>query len=230
MTEQDLRGALDARDCLLRIAEDADLDQTAKLFAFCLLAYLASPERREKRRTGKGRSWTEAVGEMMFADREPPVSSAFAGETYSADATWRVQRVIANDIPRYRVNHGRVRCPVLKTRGKNIGKPCGKNATHYWVDRDPNTGEGTPEGYCSAHITTAARLRHSDRIKQWAANGKPSPPANAGGVLARHFSADWAKLYAWADPSVEPLPDGKPPTPPRPKLVLIRGGDESSAG
>jgi hypothetical protein len=226
---QDVKGALHARDALLRIAADSDLNETAKLFAFCLLAYLASPERAEKRRSGKGRSWVEAVGEMMFADVRK-VNVAYVGETWTADAVWRVQRVIANDIPRYKVNHQLISCPVPKTRGKNVGKPCGKNATYYWVDRDPETGEATPEGYCSAHVTTAARLRHSDRFEQWEANGKPSPPANAGGILARHFSADWAKLYAWADPRTEPLPNGKPPTPPRPKLTLIRGGGESSAG
>ncbi|SBS73903.1 hypothetical protein MHPYR_180114 [uncultured Mycobacterium sp.] len=218
--KQDLPGALHLRDIVQGIASDPDLDQTAKLFAFCLAAYLTSPERREVKRTGKGQNWAQAVGEMMAGARGEVV----LGQDMNV---WRVRRVIANDIPRYQISFRRVTCAVLKTRGPNAGKPCGKNATHSWVERNPETGEGAHVGFCTAHVTRADQLRRRDVYQQWEANGKPCPPANTGGVLARYFRANWAKLYAWADPSIEPLPGGKPPTPPRPTFTLIQGGAAS---
>lgn len=228
MTSQDLPGALRIRNLLLRIAADDDLDQTAKLFAFCLAAYLASPERAEKKRTGKGKAWSQAIGEMMVGT--PKVRTMnIMGEVRQYDsAVETVRRVIANDIPRYEVPCPRnVTCPVPKTRGPNTGKPCGKNATTRWVQRDPETGEGEYLGYCTAHMTRAAQLCHQEAWRKWEENGKPSPPANRGGILSRYFNTDWAKLYAWADPHREPLPNGKPPTPPRPTFTLIQGGAAS---
>lgn len=207
-------GALRIRDLILRVAADPDLDQTAKLFAFCLAAWQASPERIEKKRTGKGRSWAQAIGEMM------------TGCSYER-AVSTVRRVIADDIPRYEVRYERLCCPVLKTRGVNAGKPCGKNAISSWVERDPQTGAGIHVGFCSAHITAADKLRRQQLFQEWETNGRPVPPANKGGILARYFNADWVKLYAWADPTREPLPEGKPPTPPRPKFTLIHGGAAS---
>lgn len=204
----DLRLALLVRDRMIKIANDPDLNQQAKLFAFCLLAFIVgNPEsgtRSEKR------SWAN-IGDMMRP------------HTSTDEAIRTVRYVIADDIPRYEVPYHRRGCMVPKTRGPNTGQPCGKGATS-WVDTDPLTGEMTHICLCKNHITNADRERHRQRFKEWEANGKPSPPANRGGVLARHFKANWAKLYEWANPNREPLPDGKPPTPPKPKLTLIQGG------
>ncbi|MFV8142276.1 hypothetical protein ACNQR7_32435 [Mycolicibacterium senegalense] len=218
MNGQDLPGALHARNTLLSIASDPDLTQSAKLFAFCLLAYLTGPEYRTKKRTGKARHWAEVVGEMMDA-------TAVGHTVLGVDmAQWQVIDVISKDIPRYEVPFERVRCGAPKVRGPNAGQPCGRNANGgQWIDRDPMSGEGTRIGYCRDHYTNAVRIWQQERYDSWVAHGRPSPPANKGGILARHFDANWPKLYAWADPTQEPLPQGKPANPPRPKLKLIRG-------
>ncbi|MCV7026614.1 hypothetical protein H7I77_25225 [Mycolicibacterium novocastrense] len=216
----DLPGAIAARDRMLAISADPDLSREAKLFALCLLAYLVDPQRNNGDRQ---RSWTQAVGEMM----DPPDSNV--RRVYRPSQV--VRAVIADDIPRYEIPYSRGRCPVPKTRGKNAGKPCGRYPAHHWIDRDPQTGEATEVGYCRDHYNPQAEQRAQDRVQQWKANGEPVPAANKGGVLARHFNTDWAKLYAWADPGRQPLPDGKAPTPPRPRLTLIRGqADVNHAG
>lgn len=220
MAHRDLPGALRARDALLRIAADDDLDQTAKLFAFCLLAYKSSPQPRDKKRS----SWAQAVGEMMTGESRTHTVNMFGEQRIYGSAIETVRRVIRNDIPRYEVPYTRIVCPIPKTRGPNAGKPCGKNTTHSWVERNPETGEGTRIGYCSGHHTRAHTIRWQQAHQQWEANGHPTPPANKGGILARHFNSNWAKLYNWADPTREPLPNGKPPTPPRPTFTLIQGG------
>lgn len=218
MTTKDLPGALLARDRMLAIAADPDLTGDTELFAFCLLAYLI--ERRQTRR--KSTNWAEKVGEMMMNPRR--VKIQFGSDSVVTDGAWKCRRIIADDIPRYQTppRDGRG-CIALKSRGPNVGKPCGKGGT-LWLDRDPETGQGQYLSYCDRHMPVGAKQSHRERYQQWVENGKPSPPANTGGVLARHFRADWAKLYAWADPHTTPLPDGKPATPLRPRLSIIDGG------
>jgi hypothetical protein len=214
---QDLPGALAARDRMLAICADTDLTREAKLFALCLLAYLVDPARADAK---KRRSWTQAVGEMM----DPPGS--IARRVYRPAEL--VRKIVADDVPRYEIPYSRGRCAVPKTRGKNAGKPCGRFAAHHWVDRDPETGEAVDVGCCRDHYSPQDEQASQVRMQQWEANGEPVPAANKGGILARHFTADWAKLYAWADPHREPLPAGKPATPPRPRLTLIRGQCEQA--
>lgn len=208
---------------MVAIAADPDLGQSAKLFALCLLAYLVDPSDARQRRGGRRRQWAEAVGEMMTGESRQFGITGPAGAQVSCSAVEAVRRVIANDIPRYRVSWSRSRCPVVKTRGKNAGQPCGRSGSHRWVDRDPQTGQATEMVFCRDHYDPAAAAESHRRAQQWTANGEPVPAANAGGILARHFSADWAALYAWADPDITPLPEGKPATPPRPALRLIHG-------
>ncbi|MCA9843231.1 MAG: hypothetical protein KC491_01140 [Dehalococcoidia bacterium] len=202
---QDLPGALLARDKLLAMAADPDLTGDAELFAFCLLAHLT-----EKRLTGRNNNWIEAVGEMMSPDAD--------------HGAWSCRRVIAKDIPRYEPPILKTRgCIALKSRGPNAGKPCGKGGST-WLDRDPSTGEARWLSYCPRHMPAGAHQSRQDRHRHWELNGKPMPPANTGGVLARYFSTNWAKMYAWADPHTEPSSTGKPATPPKPRLSVIRGG------
>lgn len=216
---QNLRGALDLRKKALLIAADVDLNETAKLFAFCLLTYLSDPERTAPQGGGaKREAWTETVGAMMCGSQE---RGSFRGESHHV---WKVRQVIANDIPRYQLPYHRVQCPVPKTRGQNVGKPCGRNAGSSWVEYDAETGEATHVGYCSRHLLPEHRTQRQESYQAWVEHGKPVPEANRGGILARHFNTDWAKLYKWADPHREPLPNGKPMTPPKPTLTLIKGG------
>lgn len=198
---RDLVGALRDRDTMRAIAFDADLSQDAKLFAFCLLVHLADPGAGHE-----GQDWVRAVSELM----QP-------GNAY------RVRSVIAADVPRYEVPYVYARCVAVKTRGPDAGgRCCGSPSGGPWLDRDPLTGEGRYIGYCTRHFTDVIRQLRVDREAQWIANGRPSPPANTGGVLARYFRTDWDALYRWAAPDVVPSVRGDAPAAPR--LVLIRGG------
>lgn len=227
MSTADIPGALKLRDRMLDIANDPDLDEKAKLFAFCLLAYLTE-RRLHGRRSPKRSDWTKDVGMLMIGESEQ-LDVSFMDHTEVHDtAVYAVRSVIRNDIPRYVPPQGKTRCPALKARGPNAGHPCGKSVTSRWVDRDPETGEGTPVGYCRNHSHPSLDQWRRDRQLAWEANGKPQPPANRGGILARHFASNsWASLYHWADPSRAPQPEGKPATPPAPKLTLIQGGASS---
>jgi len=207
-----------ARDAIVAIANDMDLDGDAKLFALCMVAHLYA-DRQERTRTGK--HWAKVVGGMMIGDVDRyRINGMDSG-------AFKVKRVIAHDIPRYEVPYKHTVCPVPKTRGPNVGKPCGRNPQRSWLEKNPETGEGAHVGYCSKHITRAHHDHHLALWQRWEANGKPEPPANRGGILPRHFKANWTELYAWADPHRIPLPDGKPLTPPRPQFTLIIGGNES---
>lgn len=213
MSTQDLPGALAARDRMLKIASDPDLSHEAKLFAFCLLAFLT-----ERRATGrKAKHWAEAVGEMMY-----PADSS----THTVVGPRRITRgIIADDVPRYETPYTAIRCPVPKARGVNTGNPCGRTPSGgQWIEFDAETGEGTHVGYCNRHITPAIHDARQTRWQAWDDNGKPVPPANKGGILARHFDTDWPALYHWAAPHRVPLAEGKPLELPRPKLALIQGG------
>lgn len=213
MTTKDLPGALLARDKILAIAADPDLTGDTELFGFCLVAYLI-----ERRLTGrKKENWVEAIGDMMVARESRQRAAGY-------DGAWKCRRIIAQDIPRYEPPRLETRgCIVLKTRGPNTGKPCNKGGST-WLDRDPETGEGRWLSYCQRHMPAGEDRSRRDRYQRWVTNGRPTPPANTGGVLARHFRANWAELYEWADPHTKPLPDGKPVTPPRPRLSVIDGG------
>lgn len=220
---QDLPGALNARRDMLAIAADPALDASAKLFAFCLLAHLTAL-RQAGHRGGVNRdSWATAVGEMMY----PPDS--FERKHYGPIGICR--RIIAADIPRYelaRVPAESIQCQTPKSRGPDAGKPCSKPGVgHPVIDYDPDTGQTRWIAYCRNHSHPSLDEWRHKRRQAWEDNGRPSPPPNTGGVLARHFATDWDVLYEWAaDPSRTLLPEDNPPTPPQPKFTLIQGGAE----
>ena len=136
-----------------------------------------------------------------------------------------IQLAIGRDVPRYQPPSpgfdALCDAPMIRRAG-----PCGQRASRHGSDIDPTTGEEHPIGRCSRHDDRSVWLARDAHLKEWIANGKPRPPHNAGGLLARHFpSDDWPKVYAWAAPHIEQTPgEGKPPTPRPPKLTLIRGG------
>jgi hypothetical protein len=215
-SNQDLPGAMRARDRLLQIAADEDLDHDAKLFAFCLTAYLI-----QRRLSGrKGKNWAQAVAEMMY---QPD-----SAEMKILGPVRVCKRIIADDIPRYEIPYlapHKIHCQSPKARGPQAGQPCGKGGSRQtFIDRDPETGEARWIAYCRNHSHPTLDQWRKDRTDAWLANGKPSPVANTGGVLARYFGANWTALYQWADPSRKPMPNGKPLTPPRPQFALIQGG------
>ena len=103
---------------------------------------------------------------------------------------------------------------------------CGKPASGSMIDHDPVTGEAQWIGLCSRHRDLQAKF--DVRRREWIANGRPSPSPNRGGVLKRYFKANWAEVYRWAAPWRTPLDDAPEPTPPQPKLRLVRDDERAS--
>lgn len=186
-----------------RMFADPDLTGDALLFSLCLLGSLT--DRRIQGRRGA------AVPFEEIRDR-------------TGLRPYSIKRVIADDAPRYEPPRVFERSCCIAPMIRRDG-PCGKHATHSWMDRDPLTGEASHVGYCRRHMTRAADLLRWDRYQQWLTQGKPVPPNNVGGVLPRYFATDWDKWYAWAAPWRVDTGPGPDPPPPRARLRLIQGGE-----
>lgn len=208
----DLKAIMRRDERRRRMLHDPDLTGDLLLLAFAMDEVLAV--RKEQGRKRFRGSWVEAIEDMVC--REYP--GRLAG--------WWMKHQIAEDLPRYELADERGRkcsAPVLRRSG--ITDACGASGAVGLVDRDPLTGEGRRVWACKGHKAFAAECRA--RSKQWADNGKPTPPPNAGGVLERYYSGNWDALYRWAAPWKEPLRGGREATPPRPTLRLIQGEGEA---
>lgn len=213
-TGAEVKGALEFAALAHRMIDDPDLTGDALLLALGAAERMHFPE-RYKGRPKSERSWYGIARRVFPARVEGHPERVLRG-------------VLADDIPRYEwideFRDRRCGAPMIRREGK-----CGQAASITWGDRDPVTGEGKLVGLCRRHerseLGRQIRALRMERLREWRENGEPEPPANRGGVLARYFDTDWQRLYEWASPSraARAKPDGKPATPPRPVLTLIRG-------
>lgn len=216
-TGTEVKNALEHAALVHRMLEDPDLVGDALLLALGAAERMHFPDRYKGRPKSEA-SWS-GVARRVFGE-DPRIKNR-----------WNLvlQAVLRADIPRYEIeglDAWQVLCgaPMVRREGK-----CGQPVSLTWGDRDPETGEGKLVGLCTRHRKTELgreiyRLR-MQRLEQWRANGEPEPPANRGGILARYFDTDWQRMYEWADAhrAARAKPEGKPATPPRPTLTLIRG-------
>lgn len=205
----DLRAIMDRDERRRLMLNDPDLTGDTLLFALALDEALAA--RKEQRRPR--RSWIDDVADLGW------------GEQAGANDHCRVKDIIGKDVPRFE--------PIRETPGIPCAAPmirrdglCGQLATWSTIDRDPETGEARWTGLCRRH--REGRTKFDARRMAWIANGKPTPPPNAGGVLKRYFTADWNALYRWAAPWRTPLDGGREPTPPRPQLRLVHDNERAA--
>jgi hypothetical protein len=210
--------AMSVRTMVAQMMADPDLTVNLLLVALALVDVLHDDDttggttggtRRVKRTT-----WVQAV-----ADR-------------TGHAPRTVVHIIASDFPRYVPENtpaaGRPvtfdrPCPAPMVRRDT---PCGRPGTHGSMDFDPATGRRWMIWVCNRHAATYLPQVEARR-RAWQANGAPTPPHNAGGILRRYFGGNWDVIYAWAAPyeAARATPgEGKLPTPPRPQLRLIQGG------
>lgn len=213
----DLKKLMRRQEMIARICNDPDLSSDAKLFAVCSLVFLDEKEASASARMAKRNRWLQSVAVMGRGNGDRDRSSYW------------IRQVIRNDIPQYfpplalayhRGEHFRRTCTAPMIRREGL---CGKPAHQSGDTRDPLTGEGEYYGYCTRHWGHDVRHEIEVRRREWFANGEPSPPPNAGGVLKKYFDTDWPGLYEWAAPYVKPLEGAKEPTMPRPRLTLIQG-------
>lgn len=208
-TGADIATGLELRRDVRVLMADPDLTGDLLLVALALCDYLY--ERRDGTgvKSAKRTNWVQGI-----ADRT------------GIRANY-VPHVIGKDFPRYEpenwTDHAATLCraPMVRRNG-----PCGQRATMWTLDFDPKTGRRWRAGACTRHRATEMPAIDARR-RAWIANGGPTPPHNAGGILARHFAGKWDDIYAWAAPheARRATPGtGKAPTPPKPTLRLIVGG------
>lgn len=139
-----------------------------------------------------------------------------------------VRGILRDDIRRYdwRQDQGAqvvTRCgaPMIRRTG-----PCGQSASSRFMATDALTGRKQWVGACARHRDWFAQQLHIDRANRAADHDEAvSPPANAGGVLARHIpEIDWEGVWRNIDPKWTPPPEDAPaPVRVRPTLTLVVG-------
>jgi hypothetical protein len=117
---------------------------------------------------------------------------------------------------------GQCEAPMIRRAG-----PCGQHATGHGYLTDWETGE--QEGIWSCNRHHAWRMDLIRRNKAAEPERRPIPPANHGGVLARHIPEfAWPKIWAWAtDGRWVEHPESEPWKPPTLTLHL---GDGAASG
>lgn len=207
MAGLDIQELIYQRDRVTRMMSDPDLTGHALLFALALDVMLAKC--RSRGHTHVADNWMTELQDMAWL-RRPDTPD------------WWVRHVIGDDAPRYEPEHVfAVTCVAPMIRRDGL---CGKGTSDRFIDRDPLTGAAEWKGLCSRH--SGLRPTFNARTEAWVNHGRPSPPANRGGVFPRYFSGNWTELYRWAAPGREPTGAGPPPTPPRPRLRIVRDIDE----
>lgn len=151
---------------------------------------------------------------------------------------WWVGSVIRADAPRFEPpRQNRWGCNVPKTRGPNVGKPCGKSGTTFRVT-DPATGEWSLATYCRAQHHAEGQAAYA---AERALTGVPEPMPNVGGLLPSYLPAgNWPDLYAqarhgWTPPYVGIIADqwpvmAKVATPPVGRPVALTAVDGEGQG
>ncbi len=136
----------------------------------------------------------------------------------------RLTRALRDDIPRYdphrdRDSWGYPTCsaPMIRRKGA-----CGQQATKEQLLTELATGLGVFVGACSRHRSwlDGHLLDNRQQVKALG-DHLPRPPANCGGVLARHIprGIGWRKLWLSLDLNWAPTPTATPA--PRPRFELL---------
>jgi hypothetical protein len=176
--------------------------------------------------TGRGpgldHDWWQAVAQAMCF---PP-----------GQAHWLIQQTIRADLPRYAPPEGDTGITTCQAPAPGGEGLCGRSVTRGCRVSDPGTGRWRLAGWCSRHTRQAAAAEAAER--DLLVRGVPEPDPNVGGLLACHVPAlDWARTYAWADPTWVPPRLGvrrddwpAPDTTTTRALQVLPGGGEPAPG
>lgn len=165
-----------------------------------------------------------ALADMIDLNRDDGRNWSNIGiRVYGPKGRWsRLTHTLGEDVRRYDAladadaNQWASKCgaPMVRRHG-----PCGKQAGRKTLITDPYTGRKQWLAACSRHAEwftkeLIARRDAASDVEQI------DPPANAGGVLERHFpDLKWEQVYEWVRPGwTEPGERVEVP-----KLVLIKG-------
>jgi len=174
---------------LLETIADDRLGKDLKLLVLCTMAYIAEHLSRGAR-PRQGEAWLEAVGAMAMPGTSAARQRIWIGHTIEADTP----RYVPVKLP---VGAG---CVAMR----DGGQPCGKKVIKEAIDRHPITGEGREVAFCSGHWSHELSWELEQKMKAWAANGRPEPEPNTGGLLGEYLRfkdsgpAGWNFYYDWA--------------------------------
>lgn len=152
----------------------------------------------------------------------------YAEKAWGNATKYRIRDVLRKDIRRYDAlkdaegSDPARRCgaPMVRRQG-----PCGQSAGLRTMLTDPYTGRKQWIAACSRHRGWFEARVRDNRLAVERTEAITRPPANAGGVLARHIpEIDWEEIWRKIDPSWTPPPEAEPEEVPlKPRLRLVLG-------
>lgn len=149
----------------------------------------------------------------VLRDRSEKGFRHYAQQVWDTSGGYQVRGVLRGDIRRYDAikdadNNGPARrcgAPMIRRQG-----PCGQSASRRALITDAMTGRKQWLAGCKRHeewFNTQVRLNAADVN---AIADAVQPPANAGGVLARHIpEIDWEAVWVSLDPTWTAPPEGE---------------------
>ena len=153
------------------------------------------------------------------------------GDRAGYTSRYGVREVLRKDIRRYdAIKDAEERDPARRCGAPMIRRqgPCGQSASRRAMLTDTMTGRKQWLAGCKRHedwfnARVRANKAEVDEIAE-----AVRPPANAGGVLARHIpEIDWEAVWVGLDPSWTRPPEAEPePVEVYPKLRLVLSDDE----
>jgi hypothetical protein len=148
-------------------------------------------------RTSESRSWDD-----------------YAQRAWGDTNNWRVRHVLKSDIRRYdALKDAGERDPARKCGAPMIRRqgPCGQSATRRTLLTDPVTGRRQWLSTCTRHLPWFEQRLHANRMAVNEYEAVVAPPANTGGVLARHIpEIDWESTWKKLDPQWIRPPEAEP--------------------
>ncbi len=152
----------------------------------------------------------------------------YAKRAWGETSRHRIRDVLGKDIRRYdAISDATSRDPARRCGAPMVRRqgPCGQSASLRALLTDPDTGRKQWIAACSRHREWFEGRVRSNRAQVEVANPE-RPPANTGGVLARHIpEIDWHEIWLRIDPKWTPPPEAEPEQVPlKPKLSIVLGG------
>lgn len=166
---------------------------------------------------------------VLRINRDEKTWQFYADQALTHKHRGYVRDILRKDIRRYdplkdaEGNEPYRKCgaPMARRQG-----PCGQSASRQAMLTDAMTGRKQWVAGCKRHEEWFNARVRANRAEVAEISEAVRPPANAGGVLARHIpEIDWHAAWLKIDPSWTPPPEQEPEVVPVfPKLRLVLGG------
>lgn len=166
---------------------------------------------------------------VLRINRDERSWSFYAERAWGSKSNWKLRDVLRKDIRRYdAIKDAEARDPARRCGSPMIRRqgPCGNSASLRTMLTDPDTGRKQWIAACSRHRDWFEDRVRNNRLAVEQTEAVERPPANAGGVLARHIpEIAWEDLWRKLDPNWTPPPEAEPEEVPlKPRLQLVLGG------